>query len=156
MKANQYNSGRMRGQARISGNILLQFISGGFLQISRAGGHIEMKNQKRINFILNGERISTSFKPGESALDIIRERLGITAVKQGCEGEGCGACTLIVDDRAVYSCMMPSFRLNGVGGQGVITAGLLISDASIVSGHNILYPDFLRHVSHAVEGHSRV
>ena len=67
-----------------------------------------MKNQKKINFILNGERISTSFKPGESALDIIRERLGITAVKQGCEGEGCGACTLIIDDRAVYSCMMPS------------------------------------------------
>ena len=72
-----------------------------------------MKKQKRINFTLNGERISTSFKPGESALDIIRERMGITAVKQGCDGEGCGACTVIVDDRAVYSCMMPSFRLNG-------------------------------------------
>ncbi len=95
-----------------------------------------MKSQKKINFTLNGERISTPFKPGESALDIIRNRLGITAVKQGCEGEGCGACTLIVDDRAVYSCMMPSFRLNG---KRVETA----ENISITGDPNLIQKNFM-------------
>jgi carbon-monoxide dehydrogenase small subunit len=66
----------------------------------------------KVSFRLNGEKVETEVEPKNTLLDVIR-RLGYKGTKKGCEGEGCGACTVIVNGRNVYSCMYPAPRING-------------------------------------------
>ena len=66
-----------------------------------------------LSFTLNGERIVISVEPGERLLDTLRYRLGLTGTKEGC-GEGeCGACTVIIDDLPVNSCLIPAYQARG-------------------------------------------
>lgn len=58
----------------------------------------------RVEFTLNGKPIAAEIAPAERLLDTLRYTLGLTGSKEGC-GEGeCGACTVILDGRAVRSC----------------------------------------------------
>jgi len=60
---------------------------------------------------LNGRTVEFEADPGESLLDALRERFGLRSVKDGCAPEGsCGACTVIVDGRAVVSCAQLASR----------------------------------------------
>ena len=69
-------------------------------------------------FTLNGKRTSLRVHPLKRLLDVLREDLGLTGTKEGC-GEGeCGACTVLVDGRAVNSCLVPVAQ---VGGAKVVT-----------------------------------
>lgn len=66
-----------------------------------------------ISFELNTKVVSLDVDPLERLLDALRDRLGCTSVKEGC-GEGeCGACTVIVDGKAVTSCTMLAAQVNG-------------------------------------------
>ena len=66
-----------------------------------------------ITFRLNGVLVSAQADPEERLLDVLRDRLNQTGTKEGC-GEGeCGACTVIVDDRAVNSCLYPAMEVAG-------------------------------------------
>ena len=67
----------------------------------------------RISFFLNGRRTELSVDPSDSLNYVIRERLGLIGTKKGCETGGCGSCTVIVDDRAIYSCMMYAIQVLG-------------------------------------------
>ena len=65
-----------------------------------------------MRFSLNGRQVSVDPEPGESLLDVLRERCGLRSMKDGCAPEGsCGACTVIVDGRAVVSCAQPATRV---------------------------------------------
>jgi aerobic-type carbon monoxide dehydrogenase small subunit (CoxS/CutS family) len=66
-----------------------------------------------VSFFLNGRKTAISIEPGESLNFVIRERLGLIGTKRGCETGGCGSCTVIVDGRAVYSCMMYAMQVSG-------------------------------------------
>ena len=67
-----------------------------------------------MQLILNGSQVSVDPEPGESLLEVLRERLGLRSMKDGCAPEGsCGACTVIVDGRAVVSCAQPAVRVAG-------------------------------------------
>jgi selenium-dependent xanthine dehydrogenase len=60
---------------------------------------------------LNGRRTHVSAHPGTSLLDLLRDECGLRSMKDGCAPEGsCGACTVIVDGRAVVSCAQPATR----------------------------------------------
>ena len=60
-----------------------------------------------ISFTVNGTRHSIDTDPLRRLLDVLREDLGFTAVKEGC-GEGeCGACSVLKDGLLVNSCMIP-------------------------------------------------
>jgi len=43
----------------------------------------------------------------------LRERIGLTGTKRGCDYGGCGCCSLMIDNELVYSCMMPAIRAVG-------------------------------------------
>ncbi len=55
---------------------------------------------------VNGQRHGLAIDPSESLNYVIRERLGLIGTKKGCETGGCGSCTVVVDGKATYSCMM--------------------------------------------------
>ena len=66
-----------------------------------------------ITFTLNGVEYTVTVKNSMRLLDVLRETLGMTGTKEGC-GEGeCGACTVIVDGRAVNSCLYPALEIHG-------------------------------------------
>jgi xanthine dehydrogenase molybdenum-binding subunit len=63
---------------------------------------------------VNGRLVAVDVPEGASLLDVLREEIGITSVKDGCSPEGsCGACTVLVEDKAVVSCAQPASRFEG-------------------------------------------
>ena len=67
-----------------------------------------------MEFTLNGRPVSVEMRDGESLLDLLRERCGLTSMKDGCAPEGsCGACTVLVDGKAAVSCAQPAARVAG-------------------------------------------
>lgn len=67
----------------------------------------DMKKQKvHLQFNLNGEPIEAAFAPHKTLLEVLREDLNLTGTKHGCELGECGACTVLVDGRAVLSCLV--------------------------------------------------
>jgi aldehyde oxidoreductase len=67
-----------------------------------------------VKITLNGVDRSVDAAPGTSLLQLLREELGLRSMKDGCAPEGaCGACTVIVDGRAVVSCAQPAERFEG-------------------------------------------
>lgn len=72
-----------------------------------------------MDLTLNGRPVSAATRPGMSLLDLLRDELGVTSVKDGCAPEGsCGACTVLVDGRAVVSCAQNAER---AAGRNVVT-----------------------------------
>ena len=66
-----------------------------------------------ISFELNGKQVTVATTATRRLLDLLREELGCTEVKEGC-GEGeCGACTVLFDGRPVTSCVLFAFQADG-------------------------------------------
>lgn len=66
-----------------------------------------------ICFSLNGSYIQVKIKPWETAVDTLRNRLGLTGIKEGCGIGECGACTIILDGKAVNGCLILAAQLDG-------------------------------------------
>jgi len=62
--------------------------------------------RREINLIVNGVSYQVAVKPTESLLQVIRDRLGLTGTKNGCNVGECGACTVLVDGVPIRSCLM--------------------------------------------------
>ncbi len=66
-----------------------------------------------ISLTVNGKPHSVAAHPMERLLDVLREELNLTGTKEGC-GEGeCGACSVLINDELVNSCLVPVGQLNG-------------------------------------------
>ena len=63
--------------------------------------------------IVNGTLHTLTLDPRSSLLDILREQLGLTGAKKGCDHGQCGACTVHVDGRRVLSCLTPAVHADG-------------------------------------------
>jgi len=66
-----------------------------------------------IRFTLNGAPAEIEVDPERSLLWVLRTELGLTGTKYGCGEEECGACTVLVDGRAVYACTTPVAAAQG-------------------------------------------
>ncbi|WP_204076866.1 (2Fe-2S)-binding protein [Planotetraspora phitsanulokensis] len=64
-------------------------------------------------FTVNGRSVRVELDPRESLLDVLRERLGLTGTKKGCDHGQCGACTVHLDGRRIVSCLTPAVQVNG-------------------------------------------
>jgi carbon-monoxide dehydrogenase small subunit/xanthine dehydrogenase small subunit len=66
-----------------------------------------------MRFTLNGRPADVDAPPMKRLLDVLRDECGITGTKEGC-GEGeCGACTVLLDDQLVVSCLVPFAQVEG-------------------------------------------
>ncbi|MBF1268131.1 MAG: (2Fe-2S)-binding protein [Oribacterium parvum] len=68
---------------------------------------------KIIHFTVNGKKVELAVDERESLLDTLRNRLGLTSVKKGCEVGECGACTVLVDGEAIDSCIYLAMWADG-------------------------------------------
>ena len=59
-----------------------------------------------ITFEVNGEREEVAFAPHKTLLEVLREDLGLTGTKHGCELGECGTCTVLLDGTPVLSCLV--------------------------------------------------
>lgn len=72
-----------------------------------------MKNNSyHLRFTLNGEEKSLDIEPGISVLELLRDVLDLKGTKEGCGIGECGACTIVVDGRAVNGCLMFAAQLD--------------------------------------------
>jgi carbon-monoxide dehydrogenase small subunit len=67
----------------------------------------------RLFFTLNGDGVETEIESHWSLLQLLRDHLELTGTKEGCGKGECGACTVIVDGKAVNSCLYPAMELEG-------------------------------------------
>ncbi|MCJ7824347.1 MAG: molybdopterin-dependent oxidoreductase, partial [Anaerolineales bacterium] len=66
-----------------------------------------------MKFWLNGVEKEIDILPGEMLSDLLRTRLGMTGTKIGCGEAECGACTVLIDDTPILSCVYPAARAAG-------------------------------------------
>jgi len=62
---------------------------------------------------LNGEEQTVSVEPNLTLLELLRDTLGVTSPKRSCEQGECGACTVILDGKAVNSCLVLAVTIEG-------------------------------------------
>ena len=64
-----------------------------------------MKDLRLLTCTVNGKEVAEYVDVRESLLDLLRNHLGLTSVKKGCEVGECGACTVIIDGETIDSCI---------------------------------------------------
>lgn len=66
-----------------------------------------------VSTVVNGDPVEFLAEPGMTLLDVLRDELDLTGTKEGCGSGDCGACSVIVDDRLVCSCLMLAAEAQG-------------------------------------------
>lgn len=66
-----------------------------------------------VSTTINGDTVEYLCQPDETLLDVLRDRLGLTGAKEGCGTGDCGACSIILDNRLVCSCLVLGAEAEG-------------------------------------------
>ena len=99
-----------------------------------------MSKKTLVEATINGETVEFLCEPRQSLLETLRDVLELTGSKEGCLTGDCGACTVLVDGRAVCSCLMLGVEAQGkhiVTVEGLATNGVL----------SVLQNKFLEHAA---------
>lgn len=72
-----------------------------------------VRDKAHAAFLVNGERYELAFAPHKTLLEVLREDLGLTGTKHGCELGECGTCTVLVDGVPVLSCLALALSYSG-------------------------------------------
>ncbi len=82
--------------------------------MKQIGEKSQPKPQKiHISLKVNGEAVEVSFLPHKTLLEVLREDLGLTGTKHGCELGECGCCAVLVDGQPVLSCLVLGVTMEG-------------------------------------------
>ena len=65
-----------------------------------------VEQHSRVTLNVNGIEHTVQVEPRRTLLDLLRNDLGLTGTKKACDMGNCGACTVLIDGRAVYSCLL--------------------------------------------------
>jgi carbon-monoxide dehydrogenase small subunit len=66
-----------------------------------------------VSFVLNGQEMELLVEPGRRLVDVLRDQCGASGTKNGCSQGTCGACTVHVDGKAMFSCLIPAELADG-------------------------------------------
>ena len=100
-----------------------------------------MRTRKvQVQAIVNGEETEFLCEPRQSLLEVLRETLGLTGTKEGCNNGNCGACNVILDEALVNSCLVLAVEIHG---RRVTT----IEGISTASGLHPLQEKFIAHAA---------
>ncbi|HEU0293303.1 MAG TPA: (2Fe-2S)-binding protein [Anaerolineales bacterium] len=72
-----------------------------------------MNKKVQVQATINGEEVEFLCEPRQSLLEVLRETLGLTGAKEGCNNGNCGACNVILDGALVNSCLVLAVEING-------------------------------------------
>jgi carbon-monoxide dehydrogenase small subunit len=86
-------------------------------------------SEHRVEMAINGRRHAATVEARMSLADYLRTEAGYTGVHVGCEHGVCGACTVIVDGRAVRSCLILAVQADG--GEVTTAEGLAAADGTL-------------------------
>ena len=86
-------------------------------------------NQAEVRFVLNGKSVHCHVESRTSLSDLLRHELGHTGTHVGCEHGVCGACTVLVNDKAVRSCLQLGAQAEGC--QVTTIEGLAEADGTL-------------------------
>jgi aerobic-type carbon monoxide dehydrogenase small subunit (CoxS/CutS family) len=84
--------------------------------------------EETISFKLNGKKTELTTDPNQTLLWVLRNHFGLTGTKFGCGIGFCGACTVLIDDEPVRSCMVP---VTEASGKSVVTIEGLAEDSKL-------------------------
>lgn len=74
---------------------------------------MEPIRKKEITLTVNAKPVTMEVSPNELLSDVLRQRLGLTGTKVGCEAGECGACTVLVDGEPILSCLTLALECDG-------------------------------------------
>ena len=110
-----------------------------------------MPRKTHVQSTINGEATDFLCEPRQSLLEVLRDVIGLTGSKEGCNDGNCGACTVIMDGRIVTACLVLGVEAEGkeiTTIEGIATAGALhpiqqafLEDAALQCG--ICTPGFI-------------
>jgi carbon-monoxide dehydrogenase small subunit len=66
-----------------------------------------------LTFTLNGSQVDVLVKATDTLLDVLREQLGVTGPKRGCDSGDCGTCTVLIDGESIRSCLTIALTIAG-------------------------------------------
>jgi carbon-monoxide dehydrogenase small subunit len=69
--------------------------------------------KKLIQLTINDQHYEVAVEPNQTLVDLLRYQLGLTGTKKGCEMGDCGSCTVILDGKAVNSCLVLALQADG-------------------------------------------
>jgi carbon-monoxide dehydrogenase small subunit len=69
--------------------------------------------KRTVQMVVNGEAVEASFSPHKTLLEVLREDLGLTGTKHGCELGECGTCTVLIGHVPVLSCLVLGLACEG-------------------------------------------
>lgn len=69
--------------------------------------------KQEISFKVNGENYTVIVEPRQTLLEVLRDKLGFTGAKQGCDDGKCGACTVLLNGKAVRACLTLAVNVKG-------------------------------------------
>ena len=99
-----------------------------------------MSKKVQIQATINGENTEFLCEPRQSLLEVLRETLGLTGAKEGCNNGNCGACNVILDGKLVNSCLVLAVEIHG---QNVTT----IEGIATAQGLHPLQEKFISHAA---------
>jgi xanthine dehydrogenase YagT iron-sulfur-binding subunit len=76
-------------------------------------GALPLPAEASINLKINGANYDLQIEPRVSLLDALREYIGLTGTKKGCDQGACGACTVLVDGERIISCLALAVQYEG-------------------------------------------
>ena len=78
-----------------------------------AVARVEHRPNVHLRLRVNGEEVEVSFAPYKTLLEVLREDLGLTGTKHGCELGECGTCAVLVDGEPLLSCLTLAIECEG-------------------------------------------
>ncbi|NBD16132.1 MAG: 2Fe-2S iron-sulfur cluster binding domain-containing protein [Cyanobacteria bacterium] len=82
-------------------------------QSATSARHSLIQAETRVTLNINGNSYAVKIEPRVTLLDVLREQLGLTGSKKGCDHGQCGACTVLIDGERIYSCLSLAIMQEG-------------------------------------------